>query len=545
MLTFRYQPSFKSGQHSNQEEQRQYQKQLEEQHRLEKERLHFTHDVAIPHDIPAWTYLDTEALGTTLGAAQMAELLKPEYTKDEDLSKKPERLDFAVLSRAERVYKSLWNHVYPIYEGLPGRNDREKEKALLELAKKRVEIDFFLRLENRLFPWLHYGRYSSFSLLKTFKGRGIVFCAGNYQFEFVITAIQAVRNRLQSKLPIQVYFMGENDLSLNRQTYLREMAADIEVIDVTQTLDNAYMRLGGWAIKPYAMLASSFEEVMFIDADAYFLQDPEVLFNDPGYKAAGALFFYDRTLFPDSRTIPDFMRSILPTMSSFPPISRSFNLLSSHEQESGVVLINKRTRFVGMLATCKMNSKWERDLVSYRKFHGDKETFWVGFEMVQEPYVFMRNYGGVIGELRPDDNQSVCGAQLHQDSEGRPLWWNGGLYRNKNAGVERNLDFGYWMTGGGHQAHRERYTRDSEAMIKVLMEEGLSSSDELQVEEPDAEWDFGESCLKGAKVQMLNAREKVLANGYIGIDRLARKDGAAINRGENVDPKTNDWTNAR
>lgn len=201
----------------------------------------------------------------------MAEMLRFDYGKYEDLTDRPERLNFAELSRAERIYKSLWNHALPIFEALPGR-DREKEKAFLKLAETRPEIDFFIRLEKRLFPWLHYGRYTSFSLYRTYKGRGIVFCAGNGQFEFVVTAIQAVRNRLKSALPIQVYHMGEGDLSSDRQRYLREMAADIEVIDVTNVLDNEYMRLGGWAIKPFAMLASSFEEVMFVDADAYFLQ---------------------------------------------------------------------------------------------------------------------------------------------------------------------------------------------------------------------------------------------------------------------------------
>jgi len=216
-------------------------------------------------------------------------------------------------------------------------------------------------------------------------------------------------------------------------------------------------------------------------------------------------------------------------------------MLSQHEQESGVVLINKKSRFVGLLSVCKMNSKWERDLFSYEYFHGDKETFWTGFEMVQEPYAFMRNYGGVIGELRPDNDQSVCGAQLHQDHEGQPLWWNGGLYRNKNEGIDRYLKFGHWMAGGGHQEHREWFTLDNEAMIQVLLDLGLSSSNDLQLESPDPVWDFQESCLSGGPVQTLDNRSRTLANGYVGIDKVARVDGDRINAGETVDPKTHDW----
>ncbi|KAG0300171.1 hypothetical protein BGZ98_009405 [Dissophora globulifera] len=479
-------------------------------------------------------------LGTSIGFTLKAEMLRQEYRPGEDLTGHPERINFAELSRAERLYKALWNHVYPLYQSLSGR-DREREQQLLDMAKTRPEVDFFLKLERRLYPWLHYGRQSSLSLHKTFKGKGLVFCAGNGQFEFVVTSIQALRSRLKSALPIQVFHMGESDLSPERQKYLREMASGIEVVDVTQILDNAHMQLGGWAIKPFAMMASSFEEVMFVDADAYFLQDPAVLFDDPGYLATGALFFYDRTLFPDWTEGSDWIKSMLPIMSTFPSMSRMFNLQSAHEQESGVVVINKKTRFPGMLAICKMNGKWERDLYSYKVFHGDKETFWVGFEMVQEPYAFMRNYGGVIGQLREDDDQSVCGAQLHEDHQGRPLWWNGGLYRNKNSGVYTYLDFGYWMSGGGRQEHRERFTRDKETMIQVLTDLGIGSSNELELEPQDPQWDFGESCLAGGTVQTLTMREKGLANGYVGIDKIAREDGAKMYNGESPDPRRHNW----
>ncbi|KAG0372265.1 hypothetical protein BGX24_000479 [Mortierella sp. AD032] len=507
------------------------------------ESLHLTHDVAIPHNIPTWTRADTDMLDTSIGFAFKTEMLRQDYRKGEDLSGHPERLNFAELSRVERVYKALWNHVYPIYQSLSG-GDRERERQLIDLAKTRPEVDFFLGLEKRLYPWIHYGRRTSFSLHGTFKGKGLVFCAGDNQFEFVVTSIQAIRNRLKSKLPIQVFHMGEGDLSKPRQKYLQDMAEGIEVIDVTTILDNEYMQLGGWAIKPFAMLASNFEEVMFVDADAYFLQDPAVLFEDPGYMATGALFFFDRTLFPDWTEGSNWLKSILPIMSSFPRTSRMFNMLTAHEQESGVVVINKKNRFLGLLGTCKMNGKWERDLVTYTIFHGDKETFWTGFEMVQEPYAFMRNYGGVIGELRPDNEDSVCGAQLHEDHKGYPLWWNGGLYRNKNEGVTRYLQFDYWMTGGGRQKHRERYTRDKETMIQVLMDNGVQTSDKLDLEPMDAEWDFKESCLEGAKVNALTRREKTLANGYVGIDKVAREDGNTFRQGGNADPRTHNWDTA-
>ncbi|KAF9321993.1 hypothetical protein BGZ91_004433 [Linnemannia elongata] len=445
------------------------------------------------------------------------------------------QLDFARTSRAERVYKSLFNFLRPVYDSLPGEDSREKERVFVkELAPKRADVDFFLRLEKRLYPFLHLKHRTSFSLQDSYRGKGFVLCAGNNQFKFIVSSIQAIR-RLQPDLPIQLFHMGDGDLSRERQEYVREMTNDIEVLDITEFLDNDYMKLGGWSIKAFSLLASRFEEAMLIDSDAYFLQG-----------------------------------------------------ISTHEQESGVVVINKKTRLNGLLAICKMNSKWERDLHSYKVFYGDKETFWVGFEMVQEPYSFMRTYGGVVGELRDDpvkeieklearleqegdgrseverqmdrdeierqkkrpvlEKESVCGAQLHLDYLGQPMWWNGGLMRNKNEGVQRTLDFKYWMAGGGMSLHRERNVRDKELQRELLWDLGKASMDEVEKDEEeggedekDPEWIFYESCMYGGSVHLLEEEKKRLTESFVEMDRVGKEDEAKIWGGKGVDPKEHDW----
>ncbi|KAG0293186.1 hypothetical protein BGZ97_005394 [Linnemannia gamsii] len=546
------------------------------------EEVYLTHDVAIPYDIPVWTVADSAALRTAMGYDMMSDLLKPEYGVHEEVTVK-EQLDFARTSRAERVYKSLWNFLRPVYDSLPGETSAEKERVFIkELAPKRADVDFFLRLEKRLYPFLHLKHRTSFTLHDSYKGKGFVLCAGNNQFKFIVSSIQAIR-RLQPDLPIQLFHMGDGDLSKERQEYVRAMTNNIEVLDITTFLDNDYMKLGGWSIKAFSLLASRFEEAMLVDSDAYFLQDPTKLFDDPGYKATGSLFFYDRTLFPDWHSGPDWIRSMMPIMSTLPNQLRSFKGTSTHEQESGVVVINKKTRMNGLLAICKMNSKRERDLHSYRIFYGDKETFWVGFEMVQEPYSFMRTYGSVVGELRDDpvkeieilearlaqdveggrneeerqddrdliqyhkkrpvlEKDSVCGAQLHLDYLGQPMWWNGGLMRNKNEGVTRILDFKYWMAAGGMTPYRERNVRDKELQRELLWDLGKSSMDEVEKdEEEDPEWIFQESCMFGGEVHELDEEKRKLTESYIVMDHVGKEDESRIRSGEHVDPKEHDW----
>ncbi|KAF8980149.1 hypothetical protein BGZ46_004578 [Entomortierella lignicola] len=486
------------------------------------EELHRTHDVAIPRDIPTWTDADTAHLETITGLDMMAQLLKEDYNTEDDLTD-PRQINFDTIGRAERMYKSLWNHVFHIYQSLPADHARDREKALLDLAKSRTEIDFFLRLEHRLFPWLHSKQRIAFSLYESYSGRGYVLCAGNRQFEFVVASVQAIRSKLKSDLPIQIFYINQWDLSEDCREFLRKMTHNIEVIDISTVLNNDYMKLEGRSIKAFSILASKFEETILIDSDVFFLRDPQELFSDPGYQATGALFFYDRSVGDGAKIAPNFMKTVIPFMSNFPSTTRMFRRIADHEMESGVVVINKKERINGLLSVCKLNSKWERDLWTYRKFHSDKETFWLGFEMIQEPFAFVRSYGGVIGEPGENDNTSVCGVQIHLDYRGNPFWWNRGVMKSKNESITRDLVFGYWMSGGGAQENRARNVRVDDLKRKLLFDLDLASEEEVvQDSLKDPKWNFKKNCLSGWPVNSLDERELSLANSYVRMNKIAK-----------------------
>ena len=56
------------------------------------------------------------------------------------------------------------------------------------------------------------------------------------------------------------------------------------------------MDVWGFAIKPFAYMASSFQNAMLIDADIIFLKSPTEIFKSNLFIETGALFFRDRTL---------------------------------------------------------------------------------------------------------------------------------------------------------------------------------------------------------------------------------------------------------
>ena len=144
-----------------------------------------------------------------------------------------------------------------------------------------------------------------------------------------------------------------------------------------------------------------------------------------------------------------------------------------HVMESGVVVLSKRRNFVELLAVLLLNEKsWIRDSFLDRYFYGDKELFWLGFELARyraDPpfnYKFAPlEWTGAIGtadrarQKAGWKSESLCSAQiLHAislvgaDGSLVPMWMNGGFLKNKyddgggGGGKLMSLsDFSDWM----------------------------------------------------------------------------------------------------
>lgn len=67
---------------------------------------------------------------------------------------------------------------------------------------------------------------------------------------------------------------------------------------------------GGWALRPFAVLASSCN-VILTDANTIFLQDPTLLLSEPGFIDKGALFYRDRVLGPAKAEVYDWLDNLL------------------------------------------------------------------------------------------------------------------------------------------------------------------------------------------------------------------------------------------
>lgn len=210
------------------------------------------------------------------------------------------------------------------------------------------------QLSERLFSWTTPYFTDLVALhLQFWNGeRGIVFTAGNKQAPYLITSIQSIR-RIGCDLPVEVMYLGDEDLNERNRAKLESLPGVI-TRDLRPMVNDEGWKLAGWAAKPFAILLSSFREVLFIDADALFLQNPASLFLDLGYQRTGALFFKDRLLMPESRQT--WLRQILPSPISMKArLSRLWTGESGHMQESGVVVVDKWRHFIALLMVTRMN----------------------------------------------------------------------------------------------------------------------------------------------------------------------------------------------
>lgn len=211
------------------------------------------------------------------------------------------------------------------------------------------------QLAARLFPgaYQYFGDLMAMhaSFYKT--GRGLVFTMGDHQVNYVLTSIRSFR-KLGCALPIEIMYLGDDDLG-EEERGLLEALPGVVTRDISRMIEDEGWKLWGWAAKPWAILMSSFQEVLFVDADVLFFVDPEILFDHPQYQQTGALFFKDRNLSRERKR--KWLRKVLPK-----PISeqvkrnnRLWSGESGHMQDSGVLLIDKWRHFVPLLLTARLN----------------------------------------------------------------------------------------------------------------------------------------------------------------------------------------------
>ena len=344
-----------------------------------------------------------------------------------------------------------------------------KELKSNELSRDQIDL-LVSSIETTaisLFPFLHnlslrdgLGALENVQQRYNHGSKGIVIPTGKGTFRYACHLIDCLRNVLHSQLPIQVVYANDVDLPSNYRNFITTLGEEIDTLDVTIVLDDETLQLAedGWAIKPFAVLASTFEQVMLLDADAVLLQSPEAVFDrHTGYRDTGALFFHDRLLWQGAfKERHAWWEKQLEhhTISKALAKSLVYNEGYAEECDSGLLVIDKRrlSILLGLLHVCWQNTQSVRRDWTYKMGYGDKESWWFGLELSDADYVFESHYGAVLGKTQPaakESTEKVCGFTIaHTDEDDELLWYNGSLLKNK-AVNDTEFDVPeYWMIDG-------------------------------------------------------------------------------------------------
>ncbi|WP_316742132.1 hypothetical protein [Pedobacter antarcticus] len=203
--------------------------------------------------------------------------------------------------------------------------------------------------------------------------KGIVMCGGGIKY-FTCTWVSISQLRVNGcALPIELWYQGGE---LNGEVINKLKELDVvckNVNDYTSSI------IKGYAIKPFAILNSSFKEVLFLDADNTCISDPTTLFEQPEFKENGAVFW------------PDFWKTD-PNNPIWKIIEA--NDYDEYEQESGQLLIHKEYCWAALNLCMYFNLHSD---TYYQFLLGDKDTFKFAWKALKKPYAMIATPVGFCG----------------------------------------------------------------------------------------------------------------------------------------------------
>ncbi len=250
------------------------------------------------------------------------------------------------------------NHQAGAQKGIRASHRNPFDQQPLHLASARAALETFLKN----LPAYPGGM----------EGRGIVLCGGGVRYFTNAWVCINMLRQLGCRLPVQLWYLGRQEMDQTMIELLQPLG--VICIDALQVRRRRPVRrLGGWELKPYAILHSSFQEILFLDADNMPVRNPEFLFESEEFKRTGAVFWPDYG-HPADRSLP---------------IWRSCGLKRPREREfeSGQMLFDKRRCWAALRLSLWFN---EHSDFYYQFLHGDKETFHLAFRKLKTAYTLVK-----------------------------------------------------------------------------------------------------------------------------------------------------------
>ncbi|KAI1619613.1 mannosyltransferase putative-domain-containing protein, partial [Exophiala viscosa] len=329
----------------------------------------------------------------------------------------------------------------------------------------RQEFPWWVPEKLSYIPWRSTIRSQSWETIFGWNTTGLVICAGDGQAWEAAHLISTLRNVINSKLPIEVAYAGDQDLSPTTREFLANTSSEVHFVDLTQIFDDHVVGLSGWAMKSFAIVASRFARTILVDADTVFFFAPDTIFSTyPGLRETGALFFHDRfTTSSWSYKAParrgwvaaELIATQRAASVHLNTSSLFYREYTTEEADSAMVVIDKSQAklYLATLFAAWMNTKYIRDF-TYDMFHGDKETYWLATELSGATYSFEPWSAAIMAE--DDSSESIaehlgkkCTEHMaHATADGtEPFWANGAIWKDIKRKDLSFVNWTHWFLG--------------------------------------------------------------------------------------------------
>ena len=206
---------------------------------------------------------------------------------------------------------------------------------------------------------------------KSVARKGIVSTAAGYYFPVFLVSLRMLRHT-GTTLPVEVFLARDQEYEPEIcEKVLPELNAKCVILDDIFSHDNGTHKpthtISKYQYKIFAILFSSFDEVLFLDADSFPLHDPEPLFKVEPFKSTGMV------------TWPDFWASSISPLyyniSNQAPVPVSVRPTT----ESGQLLVSKTSHIQALLLAAYYNyygpSYYYNLFCQGNAGKGDKDTF--------------------------------------------------------------------------------------------------------------------------------------------------------------------------
>ncbi|KAJ5613067.1 Alpha-mannosyltransferase [Penicillium lagena] len=206
--------------------------------------------------------------------------------------------------------------------------------------------------------------------------KGLVSTAGGSYLPVLVISLRMLR-RTGSKLPMEVFLADDSEY----EEHICEVvlpALNARCIVLSHILNVAPTTISKYQFKPFAMLFSSFEDILFLDADAFPLEKPDVLFKSEPFRSKGMITWPDFWASSASPLFYEIVGQPVPAM----------DLRQS--TESGEIVMSK-SKHLRTLLLCTYYNYWGPThyyplLSQGAAGEGDKETFVAAATAMNEPF---------------------------------------------------------------------------------------------------------------------------------------------------------------